>query len=70
MHFALPLSLKCERFLKSHLRCGFLDSNFACVYVQVMEPKQKVDLTRYTETHQFAFDLAFDEGVDNVFIYR
>ncbi len=35
-----------------------------------MEPKQKVDLTRYTETHQFAFDLAFDEAVDNVFIYR
>lgn len=38
--------------------------------VLVAEPKQKVDLTRYTEHHQFSFDYAFDETSENVFVYE
>lgn len=38
--------------------------------VLVAEPKQKVDLTRYTEHHQFSFDYAFDETAENVFVYN
>lgn len=40
------------------------------VVVQVAEPKQKVDLTRYTENHQFIFDHAFSESSTNVEVYN
>jgi kinesin family protein 2/24 len=33
--------------------------------VMVYEPRTKVDLTNYIETHAFAFDDAFDEVADN-----
>lgn len=36
----------------------------------VHEPKQKVDLTRYTETHEFTFDDVFDDSCDTALIYR
>ena len=38
--------------------------------VQVAEPKQKVDLTRYTENHQFTFDHAFCERSRNEEVYN
>jgi kinesin family protein 2/24 len=37
--------------------------------VHVKEPKQKVDLTKYTEEHEFQFDLAFGEEAQNQEIY-
>ena len=37
--------------------------------VQVAEPKQKVDLTRYTENHQFTFDHAFSDLSRNEEVY-
>ena len=40
------------------------------VIVQVAEPKQKVDLTRYTENHQFVFDHAFCELSRNEEVYQ
>ena len=36
----------------------------------VHEPKQKVDLTRYLQNHEFRFDYAFDENSDNEMVYR
>lgn len=36
----------------------------------VHEPKQKVDLTRYTEMHTFTFDEVFDAGVGTEVVYR
>lgn len=36
----------------------------------VHEPKQKVDLTRYTETHDFTFDEVFDVDVSTEEVYR
>jgi kinesin family protein 2/24 len=36
----------------------------------VHEPKQKVDLTRYLENHNFRFDYAFDENSDNEIVYK
>ena len=36
----------------------------------VHEPKQKVDLTNYTEVHRYSFDEVFDERVDTEEIYR
>lgn len=36
----------------------------------INEPKMKVDLTRYTEQHQFVFDEVFDEGASNDEVYR
>jgi len=38
--------------------------------VKVAEPKQKVDLTRYTENHQFTFDHAFSEVSRNEEVYN
>ena len=35
----------------------------------VHEPRTKVDLTRYTEVHAFAFDQVLDEGASNDDIY-
>ena len=37
--------------------------------VTVHEPRTKVDLTRYTEQHAFAFDQVLDEGASNDDIY-
>jgi hypothetical protein len=37
--------------------------------VLVAEPKQKVDLTKYTENHTFGFDFAYGDESDNVGIY-
>eukprot|EP00216_Chloropicon_sp_CCMP2111_P003611 CAMPEP_0198242882 /NCGR_PEP_ID=MMETSP1446-20131203/22145_1 /TAXON_ID=1461542 ORGANISM="Unidentified sp, Strain CCMP2111" /NCGR_SAMPLE_ID=MMETSP1446 /ASSEMBLY_ACC=CAM_ASM_001112 /LENGTH=662 /DNA_ID=CAMNT_0043926533 /DNA_START=338 /DNA_END=2326 /DNA_ORIENTATION=- len=36
----------------------------------VNEPKQKVDLTKYTERHEFHFDRVFDVDVSNDTIYQ
>ena len=38
--------------------------------IQVLEMKQKVDLTKYTNTHTFNFDEAFDESMSNFDIYQ
>jgi kinesin family protein 2/24 len=38
--------------------------------VQVAEPRQKVDLTPYTENHQFTFDHAFGEKSRNEEVYN
>jgi hypothetical protein len=38
--------------------------------LQVHELKKKVDLTRFTEIHQFAFDEVFDETISNEDVYR
>lgn len=35
----------------------------------VHEPREKVDLTKYTETHSFRFDDVFDSDVDNDSLY-
>eukprot|EP01046_Picozoa_sp_COSAG06_P052267 COSAG06_NODE_8735_length_2083_cov_2.692540_5_plen_104_part_00 len=34
------------------------------------EPKERVDLTKYVEKHQFRFDEAFDETMCNVDVRR
>ena len=36
----------------------------------VHEPKHKVDLTKYLDSHTFRFDYAFDEATDNQTVYR
>jgi kinesin family protein 2/24 len=38
--------------------------------VYVDEPKQKVDLKKFTERHKFVFDDALDHSVDNDTVYR
>lgn len=38
--------------------------------VYLHEPRVKVDMTRYVETHEFAFDNAFDDKQDNSAIYK
>jgi hypothetical protein len=38
--------------------------------VCIHEPKQKVDLTKYVESHQFVFDTVFDEQSTNEQIYN
>ena len=35
----------------------------------VHEPKLKVDLTAYTETHKFLYDEVFDEQIGNAAVY-
>lgn len=37
--------------------------------LSVHEPKTKVDMTKYIETHQFCFDDVFDDDVDNDSLY-
>lgn len=37
--------------------------------LMVNEPKQKVDLTKFTETHRFVFDDALDASVSNDLVY-
>lgn len=39
-------------------------------FLTVFEPKVKVDLTRYTERHQFTFDSTLDDNVSNDTVYR
>ncbi|EGD78056.1 hypothetical protein PTSG_12813 [Salpingoeca rosetta] len=36
----------------------------------VHEPKEKVDLTKYIENHEFRFDYSFDEACDNAIVYK
>eukprot|EP01048_Picozoa_sp_COSAG05_P016589 COSAG05_NODE_2155_length_3460_cov_10604.678667_2_plen_373_part_01 len=38
--------------------------------INVHEPKIKVDLQKFTEVHQFRFDVAFDENCSNQDIYQ
>lgn len=37
--------------------------------LQIKEKKTKVDLTKYTEKHQFTFDAVYSENHDNNYIY-
>ena len=37
---------------------------------QVHEPKQKVDLTKFLENHEFCFDYSFDESTTNEMVYK
>jgi kinesin family protein 2/24 len=41
-----------------------VSSNFL-ILLQVHEPKQKVDLTAYTEKHEFVFDAVLNDQVTN-----
>ena len=34
------------------------------------EPKQKVDLTKFLENHEFCFDYSFDESTTNEMVYK
>lgn len=38
--------------------------------IVVHEPKQKVDLTKFVEMHQFCFDTAMNEDVTNDQVYQ
>ena len=38
--------------------------------LQVLEPKVKVDLTKYTEEHDFFFDEVLDETASNQQVYE
>ncbi|KAK4526977.1 hypothetical protein GAYE_SCF31G4898 [Galdieria yellowstonensis] len=38
--------------------------------LQVFEPKLKVDLTKYTEVHEFSFDKIFNEESNNMTVYK
>lgn len=38
--------------------------------LNISEPKQKVDLTKYVENHEFIFDEAFDEKNTNAMVYQ
>ena len=61
-----PLNKKeIERGDSDVLQC---DSENATLFVH--EPKQKVDLTKYTDSHAFCFDDVFDESVDNDAVYQ
>lgn len=37
--------------------------------LHIKERKQKVDLTKYTEKHQFTFDAVYGEEHDNQYLY-
>ena len=41
------------------------DSIWVVAWAQVLEPKTKVDLTRYTEEHDFFFDEVLGEECSN-----
>ena len=61
-----PLNRKeIERGDNDVLQC---DSPNATLYVH--EPKTKVDMTRYIESHAFCFDDVFDDTVDNDQVYQ
>ncbi|MEW5307527.1 MAG: hypothetical protein WDW36_009916 [Sanguina aurantia] len=47
-----------------------VDSDMARANMVVNEEKLKVDLTRYTERHQFNFDVVMDESVTNEQVYK
>jgi kinesin family protein 2/24 len=38
--------------------------------LHIKEKKQKVDLTKFTEKHEFNFDNVFSENNDNEYIYE
>eukprot|EP00798_Chlamydomonas_sp_ICE-L_P010331 gene10331-8267_t len=46
-----------------------VDCSMSGSYIVVHEIKQKVDLTKYSERHQFNFDVALDESVTNEEVY-
>jgi len=61
-----PLNRKeMDRGESDVLQC---DPGDATLYVH--EPKQKVDLTKFTESHAFCFDDVFDVVVDNDGVYQ
>lgn len=37
--------------------------------LHIKEKKMKVDLTKYTEKHQFTFDAVYSENHDNEYLY-
>lgn len=39
-------------------------------HITLLEPKQKVDLTKYIEKHRFVYDLVFDERKNNRHVYE
>eukprot|EP00796_Vickermania_ingenoplastis_P004205 gene4205-3037_t len=39
-------------------------------HITLLEPKQKVDLTRYIDKHRFVFDLVLDETKSNRYVYE
>lgn len=39
-------------------------------HITLLEPKQKVDLTRYIEKHRFVYDLVLDEHKSNRYVYE
>lgn len=39
-------------------------------HITLLEPKQKVDLTRYIDKHRFVFDLVLDEHKSNRYVYE
>lgn len=47
-----------------------VEVNMGRSYIVVNETKLKVDLTKYTERHQFNFDESLDESVTNEDVYR
>lgn len=60
-----PLNSKeLERGEEDVLQCDSEQS-----VITVHEPRAKVDLTKYTETHSFKFDDVFDTDVDNDALY-
>jgi hypothetical protein len=60
-----PLNAK-EKSLTQSDVCAANNSNRR---VLIQEPKVKVDLTKYTESHQFVFDEVFNENSTNEQIY-
>ena len=44
-------------------------SSYPYSHIYIHEPKQKVDLSKHLDTHQFVFDDAFDEKADNRLVY-
>lgn len=60
-----PLSKK-EKAAKQVDVCTMPDPENTIIH----EPKQKVDLTKYLDNHQFRFDQSFDENCDNETVYN
>lgn len=46
-----------------------LDVHEKAAMIVVNEPKCRVDLTKYTEEHNFKFDACLDEGIGNDVVY-
>ena len=52
---------------RNELDIAFVKNESSCLVVH--EPKQKVDLTKFVECHEFTFDEVFDENSTNEQIY-